>query len=510
LPQPPPAPEARSPGAVDRGARRMAALRPLAEQAFARAAGAPLVAGNAVRLLRDADEHFPAFEAAIAAARESVLVEAYILADDVVGRRFADLLAERARAGVAVRLLHDWLGGLGEAPRGFYRRLEQAGVEVRVFNPPRIDSPLGWLGRDHRKSLVVDGRLAYVTGVCIAERWLGDPVRGLEPWRDTGVEVRGPAAADVAHAFAGAWDEEGPPLPEGLVPVREGIAPCGDVSLRVIATEPATSGMYRLDQLVAALARETLWITDAYFVGIAPYVQALRAAARDGVDVRLLVPGESDLGVVKRLSMAGYRPLLEAGVRIFEWNGSMLHAKTAVADGRWARVGSSNLNISSWLANWELDVAVEDEGFGSAMSDAFEQDLERATEVVLGARRVRRQGRRRPAGAGPGVGPPGPASGSTRAARPRHQRREGSAVAAAGALRLGRAVGAAIRGTRVLGPAEASLLALAAAALLLLGLAAILFPRVVAVPLAAVLLWVGVSLLVKALRLRRPPPAAGR
>jgi len=123
---------------------------------------------------------------------------------------------------------------------------------------------------------------------------------------------------------------------------------------------------------------------------------------------------------------------------------------------------------------------------------------------------VRRQGRRRPAGAGPGVGPPGPASGSTRAARPRHQRREGSAVAAAGALRLGRAVGAAIRGTRVLGPAEASLLALAAAALLLLGLAAILFPRVVAVPLAAVLLWVGVSLLVKALRLRRPPPAAGR
>jgi cardiolipin synthase len=472
------------------------ALRPQAEQAFARAAGAPLVAGNAVRLLRDAREHLPAWEAAVEGARESVCVEAYILGDDAVGRRFADLLAARARAGVRVRLLWDWMGCLGEASGGFFRRLDAAGVETRCFNPPRLDAPLAWLGRNHRKSLVVDGGLASVTGLCLAERWLGVPARGIAPWRDTGVELRGPAAADVARAFAASWAEAGPPLPAAEIPSPGGAGgaapPCGDVALRVVATEPATSGMYRLDQLVAAVARETLWITDAYFVGTAAYVQALRAAAADGVDVRLLVPGESDLALVKRLSLAGYRPLLEAGVRIFEWNGSMLHAKTAVADGRWARVGSSNLNVSSWLANWELDVAVEDEGFGQAMELAFEEDLARATEVVLGERRVRPRVPRAPS-----------VRARLRGAAPRNVRREGAAVSAAGALRLGRAVGAAIRGTRVLGPAEANVLAIAAALLLALGAGALAFPRSAAVPVGVALAWLGVTLLVKAVRLRR-------
>ena len=147
----------------------------------------------------------------------------------------------------------------------------------------------------------------------------------------------------------------------------------GTIALRVIDTKPSTAGLFRLDQLVAALARARLWITDAYFVGASPYVQALIAAAEDGVDVRMLVPGGSDLPLVQPLTRAGYRPLLEAGVRIFEWNGSMIHAKTAVADGRWARVGSSNLNIQSWLDNWELDVAIEDEGFGQQM----ERDVSR-------------------------------------------------------------------------------------------------------------------------------------
>ena len=137
----------------------------------------------------------------------------------------------------------------------------------------------------------------------------------------------------------------------------------GDISLRVIATQPATAGMFRLDQLVAAVARERLWITDAYFIGASPYMQALVAAAGDGVDVRLLVPGSStDLPLVQNMTRAGYRQLLEAGIRIFEWNGTMVHAKTAVADGKWGRVGSSNLNIQSWLGNWELDVAVERPG----------------------------------------------------------------------------------------------------------------------------------------------------
>jgi cardiolipin synthase len=485
-------PAARVPGApAPRRRPGGASLRLLAEQAFTRAAGAPLVAGNAVRLLRDAGENFPAWLEAISGARESVLFEAYIFADDRVGREFAALLAEKARAGVRVRVLQDWLGGLGEASRGFWRRLQEAGVEVRTFNPPRVDSPLAWVARDHRKSLVVDDRVGFVTGLCVAERWAGDPARGVEPWRDTGIEVRGPAVADLARAFAQVWDEAGTPLPEEELPAApERIPAAGEVALRVVASEPATSGLYRLDHLVAAMARRSLWITDAYFVGTAAYVQALRAAAQDGVDVRLLVPGESDLGLVKRLSVAGYRPLLEAGVRIFEWNGAMLHAKTAVADGRWARVGSSNLNLSSWLANWELDVAIDDGGFAREMEAAFEEDLARATEIVLDARR-----RVQPVHPLPRRPRPPPLA--------RRRRREGSAVAAAGALRIGNAVGAALGGYRVLGRAEARLLAIAAGVLLALAVVGAAWPRVVAMPFAVLAGWLGIALVLRAWRLAR-------
>jgi cardiolipin synthase A/B len=195
--------------------------------------------------------------------------------------------------------------------------------------------------------------------------------------------------------------------------------------------------------------------------------------------VRLLVPGRSDLGLVKRLGVAGYRPLLEAGVRVFEWNGPMLHAKTAVADARWCRVGSSNLNLASWVGNWELDVAVEDAGFAEALAGAFEEDLENATEVVLGARRRPRARGRRLRGT-----------------------REGSAVKTAGALRLGNAVGAALGGFRILGRAEATALVVPGLALLAAAVLFVLFPRAIAFPLAVLAGWLGVALLLAALRAR--------
>lgn len=461
----------------------LGSLRALGEQALSRAAGAPLVPGNRIRLLRDATENYPAWLSAIERARRTVLVEAYILADDAVGNRFADALVGCVERGVRVRVLHDWLGDRGEAGRWFWRRLEDAGVDGRVFNPFRLDAPLAWVRRDHRKSLVIDGSVGFVSGLCIAERWAGVPERNVPPWRDTGVEIEGPAVHDIARAFAAAWAEAGPPLPAediAAVPPR----PAGQVALRVLATEPSTAGVYRLDQLVAAMARGRLWITDAYFVGVPSYVQALRAAAADGVDVRLLVPGTSDLGIVKRLGVAGYRPLLGSGVRVFEWNGPMLHAKTAVADGRWARVGSSNLNLASWLGNWELDVAVEDVGFAGEMEAAFEEDLRNATEIVLGAARGLR-----------GHAPEHPAS--------RRRQREGSAVAAAGALRLGSAVGAALGGRRELGPADESALAWMGLALLCAALVAALLPRVVIVPVIVVEVWFGATLIANAIRMRR-------
>jgi cardiolipin synthase len=462
----------------------LGALRVLGEQALSRAAGAPLVPGNRIRLLRDSTENHPAWLAALEAARQTVHLESYILADDVVGNRFADALAACAHRGVRVRVLHDWLGDRGEAGRRFWHRLQAAGVEVRTFNPFRFDAPLAWLWRNHRKSLVVDRRVGFVTGVCIADRWAGAPERGVPPWRDTGVEIEGPAVADLAAAFAAAWAGAGPPLPAEDHAPRGEAAPAGDVALRVVATEPATAGLYRLELLVAVLARHRLWITDAYFVGVPSYTQALRAAALDGVDVRLLVPGTSDLGIVKRLGVAGYRPLLEAGVRVFEWNGPMLHAKTAVADGRWARVGSSNLNVASWMGNWEIDVAAEDAGFAHEMEKAFVDDLGNATEVVLEAVRGLR-----------GHAPEHPASG------PRE--REASAVAAAGALRLGSAVGAALGGRRVLGPADSAPLAWAGVALLSAALVATFFPRAVLVPVILVQIWFGVTLVAHAMRMRR-------
>jgi cardiolipin synthase len=479
--------------AVDRVPRDP--LRSFAEQAFSRAAGAPLVGGNSVRLLRDAAENYPAWLGAIRGARRNVLFEAYILSDDAIGREFVEALRERVRAGVHVRLLYDWLGSIGEGTSRLVAPLADDGAEVRCFNPPRLDSPLAWLHRDHRKSIVVDGEVGYVTGLCIARRWVGEGSRA--PWRDTGVEVRGPAVADLARAFAQVWAETGAPIAEEELPLPASIGPAGDVPVRVVATAPSTTGVYRLDHLIGALARRTLWLTDAYFVGTASYVQALRAAAMDGVDVRFLVPGQSDVAWVKPLSRAGYRPLLEAGVRVFEWNGPMLHAKTSVADGRWARVGSSNLNLSSWMGNHELDLAVEHEGFAREMEETYLADLEHSTEIVLGVRRARRP---RPA-------PPRPV-------RTRGERRASSGLAAAGALRLGHTVGAALGGYRVLGPAEATPVGIAAVAVFALSVLALWFPVIAALPLGVLGLWLAFALFLKALKLRararqEPEPKPG-
>ena len=292
----------------------------------------PSIEGNSVRLLKDARENYPAWLDAIGAAKRHIHFESYIIHEDEAGRMFADALIAKAREGVRVRLIYDWMGGFGKTSRAFWNHLRAGGVEVRCYNPPRLDSPFGWLSRDHRKMLAVDGQVGFVTGLCVGRMWVGVPEKKIEPWRDTGVEVRGPAVADIERAFAQVWAMMGEPIPEHELINRDALAPAGDVSLRVVASVPATAGMLRLDQLVAALARNRLWLTDAYYAGTTAYVQALRAAAKDGVDVRLLVPNGTDIPILRPLSRAGYRPLLEAGVRVFEWNGTMLHAKTAVAD----------------------------------------------------------------------------------------------------------------------------------------------------------------------------------
>jgi cardiolipin synthase len=459
----------------------------MAEQAFSRAAGAPLVTGNKVRVLKDAAENYPAWLEAIAGAKHKILFDNYIVADDHVGREFVAAMTERARAGVRVCAIHDWFGGLGASRARLWRPLREAGGEVRRFNPPRLDSPFGWLTRDHRKLLAVDGEIGFASGLCLSRKWVGDPARHIEPWRDTGIEVRGPAVADIEEAFAQVWAATGAPLDHDVLTPASAIAAVGDVSLRVLATMPNLAGLYRLDQLIAAMAQRTLWLTDAYFLGVAPYVQALRAASHDGVDVRLLVPGTSDVPWVSPISRAGYRSLLEGGVRVFEWNGTMLHAKSAVADGRWARVGSTNLNLASWIGNYELDVAVEDANIADRMEDMYEADLENATEIVLDIRQRLRPARVR------------------KRRRTLHRGTGSASRAAAGALRLSHTVGAAITNRRLLGRTEAGVMAAAGAVLLVLAAVGILWPMVLAAPIVLLGGWVGIALIIRALELYTRP-----
>lgn len=468
-------------------------LRVVAEHAFSRAAGAPLIDGNAVRILRDARENYPAWMDAIQRARKWIHFESYIIHDDECGLMFARALMERARAGVHVRVVYDWIGALTTTTWMFWARLRRAGVDVRSFNRPRLDSPFGWLLRDHRKCLVVDGEVGFITGLCVGDMWASTGrCSGREPWRDTGVEIQGPAVAEIELAFADVWSTMGAPLPSDEIVPANLLAPAGNVPLRVIATKPATTGMFRLDQLVAAVARHRLWITDAYFVGASPYVQALVAASEDAVDVRMLVPGGSDLPFLQPLTRAAYRSLLEAGVRIFEWNGPMMHAKTAVADGRWARVGSSNLNVYSWLGNWELDVAIEDENIGQQMEQAFLEDLQNATEIVLSAHRVRR------AAAAAGSRPAG-----NRLRRWSHRTGNTRRAAAAGALRLGRTFGDLLTARRQLGAAEAWTLLYGTALLAAFGAIALIWPIAVAYPLGLFFLWIAVSWVIQAAKLWR-------
>ncbi|HEX7341063.1 MAG TPA: phospholipase D-like domain-containing protein [Rhodanobacteraceae bacterium] len=464
--------------------------RLLAERAFSRAAGAPLVDGNQVELLIDAKVHFDAWLTAIETARRQILLENYIIRDDDTGRAFRDALVERARAGVRVCVIRDWLGCLGLSRSAFWKPLIKAGGEVRVYGPPHPLRPLSFVSRDHRKMLVVDDAAGFLSGVCLSAQWLGHPERGVAPWRDTGVALRGPVLSDLQQAFAESWAGLGTPLHDNVVTATGSIAVAGNVALRLIATQPHTASVYRLDQLIAAMARRTLWLTDAYFVGIAPYVQALAAAARDGVDVRLLVPGSSDIPMVAGMSRAGYRPLLEAGVRVFEWNGSMLHAKTAVADGMWARVGSSNLNLASWMGNCELDAAIENRAFAERMQLQYTHDLANATEIVLAPRR-HRQGTRVHGGSHP---------------EPHGHGRGSSGRAAASALRLANTVGAALTDRRVLGHAESAPLAGGTIVLLILGGLGLVWPAVLGWPLAVIALWMAACLGSRwwSLRRRRP------
>jgi cardiolipin synthase len=364
-----------------------------AEQSVAcainRAAGGRPVPGNAVELLIDGPDSYAAMLDTIAAAKQWVHFENYIIRSDSAGWRFAELLAQRAREGIRVRVLYDWFGSLTTAG-GYWRYLRDAGVEVRAFHRPQIIDLVANLSRNHRKLVVADGKRAVLGGLCIGCEWTGESHADGQPWRDTAVEIRGPAAAVLDQSFDSLWLLTGEPVPRGQV--ADVVEAFGDAEVRVISGEPGRERAYRVIELLAAGSVQRLWITDAYLVAPPRLFQALRDSARDGVDVRLLVPGSSDVPLIRNLSRIGYRDLLRSGVRIFEWDGPMLHAKTIMCDNRWVRIGSSNLNPSSLFGNYELDVLIEDAGLAQAMEDQFRHDISRSREVasrpLRGPRRI--------------------------------------------------------------------------------------------------------------------------
>src|ERR671916_1057152 len=375
------------------------------ERVLARASDAPLREGNRLELLKNGPKTYDDWLLAISRAKRWIHLDNYIFQNDVTGNRFAEALSAKAAEGVHVRVLHDWFGSM-DVPREFWRDLRHAGVEVRAVTPPTLGAPLGVVRRDHRKLIAVDGEYASTGGVCISDGWLvRSPETGLA-YRDTAVSIRGPAVADVDRAFAAVWGETGEALPEFERPHADDIASAGGQAVRVVVQEPRKMRTLRLLQLLTAGVERRLWITDAYFLSVPILTQALMATARDGVDVRVLVPATNDIPWIGRASRAGYRQFLESGVRIFEYGGPMIHAKTLVADGRVSKVGSTNLNFSSLAANWEIDLVSEDPGFAAQMERLFEEDLANAREVRL-VRSAR----------GPEVRPQGPIDASNRGAR---------------------------------------------------------------------------------------------
>src|SRR5262245_39839607 len=219
--------------------------REFMSESFDRVTGAELVHGNDVKLLIDATENYPVWLEAIAKAEKRIFFESYIIHEDEQGEIFANAFIKKAKEGVEVKVIYDWLGGLGNTSPKYWRRLRQNGIEVRCYNPPRLLDPLGIFTRDHRKTIVIDSRVAFVGGLCVGQEWVGRPEKDIPPWRDTGVQITGPAVADVEEAFAKVWATTGTSLDKTNLVKREELGETGSTPVRIVQSVPGTAHLYR-------------------------------------------------------------------------------------------------------------------------------------------------------------------------------------------------------------------------------------------------------------------------
>ena len=347
----------------------------------------PVRSGNLVKVFFEGRAAFDAMLEDIARAASEVLLESYILKDDEVGRRFGEALAAAAGRGAVVRVLADAFGSLGTRS-AFWRGLEAAGIDVRLYHP--FSGPLRFLTfRDHRKILVVDRTVAYTGGMNIGEEYGSSLLPRERVFRDTHARVEGPTAAEMAGVFRGAWAASGGD--------RFDVAQPGDgdgsgARVLVLDSRPGR-GAREVSAALAAIAgaaRRRLWMTTAYFAPRPRVGNVLGRAVARGVDVRLLLPGRTDVELVRHAGHGFFGRLLSRGVRIFEYAPAVLHAKTMVADGRVSVIGSSNLDFRSFERNAECNFAIFDPNLGAAMERRFEEDTRSAAEIL------RPEWRRRP------------------------------------------------------------------------------------------------------------------
>lgn len=361
------------------------------------ATGSPLIAGNRVDLLYDGPQTMNAMIAAITDAKDNINLETYIFDQDELGMRFADLLIAKQRAGVDVNILYDSVGTFG-TPDDFFKRMKDAGIRMIAFNPinplkglTRVD----FNNRDHRKILVVDGKVGFTGGVNISATYAkSSPFRSgsgagsgeigskKSGWRDTHIRMEGPAVAALQVLFIEGWESQkaGEMADREYFPV---LANAGDRVVRVLGSTPSSDHeIYKAYLLAMHQATKSIHVTSAYFVPDAHVVAELKNAAARGVDVELVLAGITDSGLVRHAGESFYAELLEGGVKIHQLKVAVLHAKTAVIDGAWSTVGSTNLDMRSFLLNSEVNVVILGDSFGASMESAFAEDLRDAKQIT--------------------------------------------------------------------------------------------------------------------------------
>ncbi len=356
--------------------------------------GSPLNANNKVTLLLDGPATYQAMLSAIAGAQDHINMETYIMDDDDVGRTFAKVLMEKQMQGVQVNLIRDSMGTF-TTPPDFFQVLIDKGIKVIEFNPMNpFTAGKNWSPnrRDHRKLLIVDGRKAFLGGINISSVYSGGSFGkdarhnkvGTLAWRDTDLQLEGPVVAELQKLFLATWEKQkGGPLPERnyFPPAKN----AGQTVVRAIGSTPDEPYSQIYAALLSAIgnAETSVYLTNAYFAPDPQLLAALTAAVARGVDVKLILPSQTDSWLVFHAGRGYYTRLLKAGVKIFQLRGAILHSKTALIDGVWATVGSTNLDWRSFLHNQELDAVVLGAEFGDQVQAMFDRDLAASDEILL-------------------------------------------------------------------------------------------------------------------------------